>query len=339
MLNIRRLTHLAQSLGVDRTKLDEVLVDLEQHYEQLILIDPARPERQRRVVNVRKPLRTFQGRLYKRLLLKEILPSPHSHGGVTARSIKTNAMVHANSRYVLKTDISDFYPSIHFRRVYRLFVEEFGCSPDVARACTALTTHSHHLALGIVTSPILADQMLRKADTRIAAACLKLGLKYSRFVDDITISGDFDFAGSGVQSTISRILKSEGFVVNQKKCVTGPIEETPITGIQIHRSGRFDVTREYADALRTLLEEAKKLSLGEDLDRPLYFTRSQILGRIQFAGWVNSVRKKPLLRAYKRVDWKSYMRHAIQKGYVRRIKILRKADTDGEPNVDDRPSE
>ncbi|MDP1798771.1 MAG: hypothetical protein Q8K78_14855, partial [Planctomycetaceae bacterium] len=170
MLNIRRLTHLAQSLGVDQAKLDEVLVDLDQHYEQLILIDPARPEKIRRVVNVRKPLRTLQERIYKRLLLKKLLPSPQSHGGVNGRSIKTNALVHADSQYVLKTDISDFYPSIHFRRVYRLFVETFGCSPDVARVCTALTTHRHHLALGIVTSPILADQMLRKADTRIAAA-------------------------------------------------------------------------------------------------------------------------------------------------------------------------
>ncbi|MDP1796993.1 MAG: hypothetical protein Q8K78_05910, partial [Planctomycetaceae bacterium] len=152
----------------------------------------------------------------------------------------------------------------------------------------------------------------------------------------ITISGRFDFMGSGIQSTVTQILKTEGFSVNRKKCVVGLIEEIPVTGVQIHRSGRFDITREYSESLQKLLDEAKKLSLGENLELPLYYTRSQILGKIQFAGWVNAVRKKPLLRAYKRVDWKSYMRHAIQKGYVQRKKVLRKADPGVESDPDPR---
>ena len=53
--------------------------------------------------------------------------------------------------------------------------------------------------------------MLRPLDNRIANLCQKYGLKYTRFVDNFTISGLFDFSRSGFPDVIGRILEGNGF--------------------------------------------------------------------------------------------------------------------------------
>src|SRR5690606_23911950 len=154
--------------------------------------------------NVTGKLRTVQYRIYRRLFLPALKPSDQSHGGVPKRHIKTNAEPHLNSGLAFTTDISSFYPGIHHTRVYRLFSSTLGCCPDVAPVLTGLCTHRHHLAPGLPTSPILAAQLMRPVDGRISALCARLGLIYTRFVDDISISGNFDLGDSraGISSLI-----------------------------------------------------------------------------------------------------------------------------------------
>ena len=123
--------------------------------------------------------------------------SEFSHGGVRGRHIKTNVEQHIESTFVFTADVSNFYPTISHKRVYRLFVEDFACSPDVAHICTKLCTYKHRLALGLITSPMLADQVMRRIDARIGGLCRNAGLVYTRYVDDLTISGPFDLKESG----------------------------------------------------------------------------------------------------------------------------------------------
>ena len=57
------------------------------------------------------------------------------------------------------------------------------------------------LALGLITSPILADQMMDCVDDRIGGACRKAGLVYTRYVDDLTISGPYDLEQKRLRRT------------------------------------------------------------------------------------------------------------------------------------------
>jgi hypothetical protein len=80
--------------------------------EELLLLNPGKPDKKRTVLSVQGKLRTAQYRLLHRALLPSLLPSECSHGGVRRRSIKTNFQVHAHSNFAFATDISNFYPSI-----------------------------------------------------------------------------------------------------------------------------------------------------------------------------------------------------------------------------------
>ncbi|MDB5337559.1 MAG: hypothetical protein JWN70_3178 [Planctomycetaceae bacterium] len=320
MLNIRQTKHLASNLATTVEHLELVLSHANDSYQELELIDPARPDKPRLVVNVRNPLRILQSRLFRWVLLKKLTPSDQSHGGVKGRSIKSNALSHLNASFVYKTDISSFYPSIHYSKVYRLFLTEFGCSPDVARLCTRLCTYKHHLALGLITSPFLADQILKTTDARIAAACAKAKITYTRYVDDITLSGAFDFRQSGIENVIAEILQSVGFRVNQVKSVFGRVKEMDITGIRIC-GPRLDVARDYLVEVRRRIADASNLATGEYFQGP-YFLRSQILGSIHFITWVNPNRKKALFRRFRAVPWEVVAAEAKKQGLVARRKTL-----------------
>ena len=325
MLRIRAVEHLAGALSTSIEQLQRVLAKPDLYYEELVLIDPAKPGKRRTVVDVRGDMRIFQSRLYRRLLLPKCTPSAYSHGGVPHRSIKTNVGPHLQSGFVFKADISNFYPSIHFRRVYKLFAEQFECSPDVARLCTRLCTYRYHLALGLITSPILANQVLRRVDRRIAGACHKVGLIYTRYVDDIAISGPFDLATSKVPELIEGILAKDGFQTNPSKHNFGRLDgHTSITSVR-PKDGHYDVTTEYAVELDRQIADAANLARGDEFHGP-YFTRSQILGRVRFACWVNPRRRRRLIRKFRAIDWHKVKAEAQNRGLIQSKKVLRKKE-------------
>ena len=326
MLKIRQTNHLLSVLDTTSEDLAVVLDSPASFYEELILTDPLKPQKQRSVVNVKGTMRALQSRLYRRVLLPKLEPSLYSHGGVRGRSIKTNVEPHVGSAYVFKTDISDFYPSIHYKRVYRLFVDRFECSPDVAGICTKICTYRHHLALGLICSPILADQVLSRVDRRIGGACAKAELVYTRFVDDVAISGPFNLEKSGFARLVEEILAKDGFHVNSAKHKFGTLtNDLSITNLREVR-GHLDVRREYFDELVRQIDDAANLARDEQFQGP-YYTAGQVLGRVRFVAWVNPGRRRELIRRFRSVKWRVVKAMARKRGY----EVSRKALTKSTP--------
>jgi RNA-directed DNA polymerase len=324
LLYIRQLNHLARHLGVRAAFLELVIEQIPSYCEELQLFDPTNPNKVRVVLNIEGPFRKLQDKMLRSVLLPKLQPSKYSHGGVTGRDIKTNVRAHAMSKFTFVTDISNFYPSVSHFRVYKLFADQFGCTPDVARACTRLCTYNHHLALGLPRSPILADHILRPVDHRIASACARAGLVYTRFVDDLAISGHFDLAPRkcGISTLITRILTEHGFVVNPRKHRFGSLsDDFAITKIRVH-NGHLDVRREYFNELVRQIVDARSLGQGGDFRGP-YLTEAQIAGRVTFVGWINPGRKRQLLPMVRSMSWRQVEVEAQRRGLIAAKKILR----------------
>jgi hypothetical protein len=257
--------------------------------------------------------------------LRGVLDCAGGKGGWNPFLVKTNVEPHLGSGYVFRTDISDFYPSVHFKRVYRLFSERFECSPDVSRICTRICTYKHHLALGLICSPILADQIMDRVDRRIGGACAKSKppLVYTRFVDDIAISGPFDLEKSGFAQLVERILDKDGFTVNPKKHKFGELTgDCTITNLR-EVNGHMDVRRAYMDELERQIKDASELAHDREFEGP-YYTAGQIWGRVRFVCWVNPGRKRDLVRRFRSVNWKTVKTLARKRGYEACRKTLTK---------------
>lgn len=328
MLNIRRMDHLCRPLKSTYGHLQQTLENFDTFVNCLVRIDPRKPDKPRDVIDVWGTARDLQNRLYKNVLLPKLWPSEFSHCGVGC-SIKTSALVHQNSHFVFQTDISNFYPSIHRKRVYRLFIE-MGCSPNVARAMTRLCTYENHLALGLVTSPILADRILNTVDTRLGSICTNAGLKYSRFVDDITFSGPFDFLTSGFPDLVGKVLSEHGLELNREKSKFGRLDSnTDITGVRVI-NGKLDVRLEYAEELCRQLSDAKSLASDELFEGPFY-TKNQIRGRVEFVAWINPGRGWHLRKKFHSISWKRHKQTGIQRKLVAaKIRTVRR--TNPEPS-------
>jgi RNA-directed DNA polymerase len=318
LLNLRTSKDLAEALGTPLRLLHTILRTADQHYDELLLIRPG--GKARRVMNPRGPLRRLQTAFHEKVLFPSLDRSPYSHGGVRGRNILTNVAAHLDQRFVFTADLADFYPSIRRERVFDLF-ERLGCSEEVARLCSRLCTFQHRLEQGLVTSPILADQLMRTVDARIGGACERAGLVYTRFVDDLAISGPFDLETSGIPALVRRIVEGHGFHCNEDKDQFGEVARgATVTKIRFP-NGHPDVRATYLAEVERQLRDAARLARGESFDGSSY-TEAQIRGRVAFICWVNPRRRKRLLGLSRQVNWSRFREEARLRGLEYEIGVV-----------------
>jgi retron-type reverse transcriptase len=173
--------------------------------------------KQRTIYAPSKVLSWVQTRIREGLLM-QIQQPEYVTGFVPGRGIAYNARIHVNSRTVVNIDLKDFFPSITPKRVYGLLSTVFRLPSAPASTLTKIMTFDGHLCQGFVTSPDIANLVSWRLDRRVSALASKLGLRYSRYADDLTFSGS-DWHGSVDKfiDIVRTIVSEEGFTVNDKK--------------------------------------------------------------------------------------------------------------------------
>ena len=115
---------------------------------------------------------------------------PGAHGFVPERSIQSNAGVHVGQRYVLNLDIAGFFPSVKRGRVQTVLqLEPIGLSKPAARILAQFCTRNRALPQGAPTSPTLTNLVCMRLDRKLEKLARHYRCRYSRYADDITISG------------------------------------------------------------------------------------------------------------------------------------------------------
>lgn len=315
MLEVQTVADLAKRIGCEHGYLIDLSRRINGLVDPLDIRSPKNPQKIRRVYSPRPPLRAIQSALYRKVLLPALPRSKYSHGGIPGRSIRTNAAAHRGQRFAFTTDISDFFPSIRATRIHAFFTR-FGCSSEVSGVCTRLCTFDDRLAQGFITSSMLADQLMIPADKEIGGVCEKLKLTYSRYVDDISVSGPFNFKRSGIPNLVRRILKCHGFRVKKEKEQFGLLVDGKICVTKVRvRGRRLDVEGTYVNELVRQLKDHASLAQGEDFDGP-FRTPDQLWGSVEFVSWINPRRRHSLFGLLKRIDWVSAHKEAINRSII-----------------------
>jgi RNA-directed DNA polymerase len=221
----------------------------------------------RRISAPRKPLRTAQRKILDEILSK--VPNHDScHGFVAGRSTVTNATPHLRKALMVKMDLKDFFPTVHYRRVAGLFTS-LGYGDRVASLLAALTTHRPILEdktvvwpgvlpQGAPTSPAIANLVCHRLDARLAGLAAKMGGTYTRYADDLTFSFAESPASVGkFMWWVDQICQQEGFIQNPKKRrVLRRSAQQRVTGIVVNES--VHVPREERRRFRAILANCKK---------------------------------------------------------------------------------
>ncbi len=273
-LNIEKLEHLAKQIGVKSETLSQLSEEADQLYR--------RGEIRKKSGGTRvlfKPcqrLKEIQQRL-NRFLQRVELPD-YMHGCRPGHSIVHNARPHVGKPMVLKIDVKDFFGSIRPHHVYRMFAR-LGCSPDVARMLTRLTTYKCQLPQGAPTSPAVANLVFAPVARRLYGLAKAHMGDYSDYVDDNAFSGPRHMAR--LKPLICKILRQSGFRVKEEKVeALGRSSEQVVTGVKVNV--RIDVPQSYIEETEALIRNLGRQSGGDG-----HITRAQVEGRINFCRTLN----------------------------------------------------
>lgn len=165
--------------------------------------------------------------------------SEYAHGFVPGRSIVTNAMCHVSRKVVINLDLTDFFPSVTFQKVKRVF-STVESDTETVSILSMLCTEPNELEKRVLpqgspVSPLLSNASMLVADNRIAGFARSIGFSFTRYADDLTFSGDRMELTNHAINTCTDIVKSHGFRVNTKKTTIKPYYfQQSVTGIIVN---------------------------------------------------------------------------------------------------------
>jgi RNA-directed DNA polymerase len=261
-------------------------------------------------------------------LLAHVPPHEAACGFVTGRGVIDHARHHVGQAVLMRFDLRDFFGSVRASRVHALFAT-LGYSPAVSRALTALTTsrvpephlmrwrderligHEHaarlriaHLPQGAPTSPALANLCAFNLDLRLAAFAQACGARYSRYADDLVMSGSAFLAArrGQIEALVGAAAREEGFALQHRKthCATRAGAQT-VCGIVVNQHP--NLPRAEFDRLKAVLHRCAVDGPAAQNRGGVADWRGHLVGRVSWALQVNPDKAARLSALLQRIDW------------------------------------
>ena len=274
-LEFRSTKDLATTLGVteDRLRWHSVRSNPQTRYKEFTI--PKKGGGNRKILAPSPGLKLLQ-RQINELLQDVYQPRRAAFGFIKERDIKKNAQRHVGNRWVLNTDLADFFPSINLGRVRGLFLSKpYELPRSVATTLAQICCHDNQLPQGAPTSPVISNMICRGLDYDLASLASKHNCAYSRYADDITFSsnrlvflGEIGIAQSldhGGKTTpgddLVAIITKHGFNINdQKTRLQRNSRRQMVTGLIVNR--KVNVPRSFVWNLRGMLHAWEKYGLA-----------------------------------------------------------------------------
>lgn len=228
-------------------------------------------------------------------ILEKIEISPYAKAYIKNKTLKDNAKFHKKQNIVLTMDIKDFFPSIRIFDVYNIF-KGMGYLDNVAWFLANLCCLNKKLPQGAPTSPYLSNIRMIYIDKKIAKYTFHNDIRYTRYADDMTFSGNFK--PSALIYKISRLIYANGFQINSKKTrVAFQNTRQEVTGIVVNH--HMQIPKLERKHIRQHMYYIKKYGLDSHLKfieehRSNYL--QHLIGKINFGLFVNP--KDNELRGY-----------------------------------------
>ena len=186
-------------------------------------------------------LMAIQKTIYNRILL-QVNIHPAATGFRKGLSIVNNVKLHLGKDDIIKTDLVNFFGTIHQERVVKAF-ENMGYPSKYAAILADLCCLYGCLPQGAPTSPALSNIISYEMDRKLTFLSHKYRLAYTRYADDITFSGN-DANPDFILPEIKRIVNEEGFSLNQKKTrYINKNKRKLITGISISSGKKLTIPK------------------------------------------------------------------------------------------------
>lgn len=236
-------------------------------------------------------------------ILSKIKVSEYATGFCKDCSIVDNAKFHLNKQCVINIDIQDFFPSISFDRVFKVFAY-YGYTKEVSFFLAKLCTYEDKLPQGSPASPMLSNIVNLKLDARLSALAKTYEASYSRYADDITISGN-----GGIKNIIKlaiSILNEEGYEINQRKTrIAYRHQRQEVTGIIVNGE-KLSVNKKFKRELNQEIYYCLKFGVKHHMEKTnntKAFYKEHLYGKAYFVYMVEPEVGKIVLNKLDNIQW------------------------------------
>ncbi|MAG81918.1 MAG: hypothetical protein CMN89_08060 [Sutterellaceae bacterium] len=245
------VNEIALSLGISPGLLTSMQHKPEKHYRTFEI--PKSNGKPRLITAPRTMMKVVQY-----FFLDYVLRSLPVHTSATAYqrgcSIRQNALQHLRQRYVANIDVSDFFPSLTTAVVTQKLVEG-GLKINTALLVAKLCSYDDGLPQGAPTSAAISNIVLFDFDTAMSEYAGLHGLTYTRYADDISISGSEKSEIEKAISVAQKLLSGIGLKLNDSKTrIFGPSSRKVVTGVVVNEWAQ--PSRKQRRNLRAALHQA-----------------------------------------------------------------------------------
>lgn len=190
----------------------------------------------------------------------------------------------------MTVDVKSFFPNVRHYVVYRMFRHEFGFGKDVAYLLTRLTTLQSQLPQGAPTSTAVANLLLAApVDAPVTAHAASRDVTYTRFVDDIALSGD---EPRPLINLVARLLSRRRLRVHRTGAKSKPAtklrishhsQAQEVTGLLVNSTNGPSISRARRDRVRAAIFALRPSQPQRVAQKAV----RSILGRIAHVGRFN----------------------------------------------------
>ncbi|PZM13034.1 retron St85 family RNA-directed DNA polymerase [Rhizobium tubonense] len=192
------------------------------------------------------------------------------HSAATAykegANIFANVQSHSANRIILKLDFTDFFHSIKptdWRNYAKVHIPSLS-KEDVELSAKVLfwgmkSNRPICLSIGAPTSPVMSNLIMYDLDEQFFQITNDIGVTYTRYADDITLSGSNKESVIEAEKAIRvavRKCKSPKLLFNEsKRGIYSTGQRRHITGLNITPSGKISLGRERKRMISSLIHK------------------------------------------------------------------------------------
>lgn len=259
-IQINDVSNLCKLMKTSLKKLYYIINNIEKYYNYYNI--PKKNGEFRFICEPKPRLKYLQKSIQKNIL--ESIPCSNlSTAYKKGVSIRDNAKYHISQKYILKIDLKDYFSNLKGVSVYNFF-QEIGYDSNVSYILSHLCCLNGSLPQGSPTSPYLSNLLTYKLDIDLNNYCKSnnKNLNYTRYSDDIVISGDFN--AKEIIPDIIHIIKKHKLIINYDKlAVIGQHKKQEVTGIVVN--DKIQVSKSYRKKIRQEVYYIKTYGLEEHM--------------------------------------------------------------------------
>lgn len=192
----------------------------------------------RNVYDTKPPLKPLLKKI-NRVFFEQVEFPLYLQGSLKGRDFVSNADVHKGSRIVISEDIVKFFDHITAEHAYGIWHNFFGFDNEPAALLTALTTREGRVFQGTPTSSYLANLAFWTIEGRVVERLAARGIRYSRYVDDVTISHPTGISAEDKTWVIAQIyamIGARGFKPERTKHAVQTAQgQISVMGLNVNR--------------------------------------------------------------------------------------------------------